>query len=130
MENPGRLACTEDCLYFQPFNNISTHSDNKYPLQDFKRVIKRRYLLHHRGLEVFVSKVGVCLGSASHLALNPSAGAGGAQIFFRSRLVRKTGASSIFLAFQSEEDRNSAFDVITSQSGLALIVFSSCEHAC
>nr|XP_054748414.1 BEACH domain-containing protein lvsF-like [Lytechinus pictus] len=51
--NPGRIMVTSTILYFQPFNNVEPVPVMKIKLSDIKRLVKRRFLLKHVGLEVF-----------------------------------------------------------------------------
>ncbi|XP_027039728.1 protein FAN-like [Pocillopora damicornis] len=51
--NPGRIMLTSSRLYFQPFNNADPCPVVKCKLSKICRVVKRRYLLRHVGVEVF-----------------------------------------------------------------------------
>ncbi|XP_067052011.1 protein FAN-like isoform X3 [Acropora muricata] len=51
--NPGRIMLTSSRLYFQPFNNADPCPVVKCKLSNICRVVKRRYLLRHVGIEVF-----------------------------------------------------------------------------
>eukprot|EP00117_Sycon_ciliatum_P047152 scpid28293/ scgid33705/ Protein FAN; Factor associated with neutral sphingomyelinase activation len=53
--NPGRIMLTNSRLYFQPFNNADPVPVHKVKLSDISRVIKRRYLLQHVGIEIYSS---------------------------------------------------------------------------
>ncbi|ELT88952.1 hypothetical protein CAPTEDRAFT_180999 [Capitella teleta] len=66
--NPGRLMLTSMRLYFQPFNNIGPLPVLKIKLSSIKRIIKRRFLLRHVGIEIFCHDSGV-RKSNSHLYL-------------------------------------------------------------
>ncbi|GAB6030402.1 hypothetical protein CHUAL_007280 [Chamberlinius hualienensis] len=55
--NPGRVLLTNLRLYFQPFNNIDSLPVYKIKLSDIKRIVKRRYLLRHTGLELYCSEL-------------------------------------------------------------------------
>ena len=64
IENPGRVALTNSCLYFQPLNNIYAEPVLRVKLSDLRLVEKRRYLLTHVGIELFTKKgkhEGFCL---------------------------------------------------------------------
>ncbi|CAB3378073.1 Hypothetical predicted protein [Cloeon dipterum] len=50
--NPGRVVLTNSILYFQPFNNIEQTTVLKIKLCHIRKVIKRRFLLRHLGLEI------------------------------------------------------------------------------
>eukprot|EP00795_Rhopilema_esculentum_P001333 gene1333-15731_t len=50
--NPGKVLLTSSRLYFQPFNNVEPLPVIKVKLSDVSKVIKRRYLLRHVGLEI------------------------------------------------------------------------------
>ncbi|XP_035231706.1 protein FAN-like isoform X2 [Stegodyphus dumicola] len=54
--NPGRILLTTSRLYFQPYNNAEPWLVLKIKLSDVKRIIKRRFLLKHVGLELYCSK--------------------------------------------------------------------------
>ena len=56
--NPGRILLTSRMLYFQPFNNIETEPVLKISLENIRSVVKRRYLLRHVGLELFLRTCG------------------------------------------------------------------------
>lgn len=51
----GRILLTNERIYFQPFNNISSKPVKKWNLADAKRVVKRRHLLRQTGIEIFFS---------------------------------------------------------------------------
>ncbi|KAK2150210.1 hypothetical protein LSH36_418g02079 [Paralvinella palmiformis] len=51
--NPGRILLTSERLYFQPFNNICPTPVLKISLCDISRIIKRRFLLKHVGVEIY-----------------------------------------------------------------------------
>lgn len=51
--NPGRIMLTSSILYFQPFNNVEPMPVLKIKLSDIRRLVKRRFLLKHVGLEIF-----------------------------------------------------------------------------
>ncbi|XP_031555523.1 BEACH domain-containing protein lvsF-like, partial [Actinia tenebrosa] len=53
--NPGRVMLTCSRLYFQPFNNADPCPVVKCKLSQISRVVKRRYLLRHVGVEIFSS---------------------------------------------------------------------------
>ncbi|XP_072169728.1 protein FAN-like [Diadema setosum] len=57
--NPGRIMVTSDRLYFQPFNNVEPVPVMKIKLSDIKRLVKRRFLLKHVGLEIFCSDTSI-----------------------------------------------------------------------
>lgn len=54
VSNPGRVVISSAQLYLQPFNNVESEPVQKFPLTKITRVIKRRYLLSQRGLEIFL----------------------------------------------------------------------------
>lgn len=54
--NPGKVLLSSMRLYFQPFNNVELLPVIKIKLSEVKRIIKRRYLLRHVGLEVSSSE--------------------------------------------------------------------------
>ncbi|XP_061198203.1 protein FAN-like [Saccostrea echinata] len=64
--NPGRIMLTCKRLYFQPFNNIEKVPVIKIRLKDISRVIKRRFLLRHVGIEIFCKEGTAC----SHIYLS------------------------------------------------------------
>ncbi|KAG8197532.1 hypothetical protein JTE90_007268 [Oedothorax gibbosus] len=64
--NPGRILLTTSRLYFQPYNNAEPWPVLKIKLTEIKRVIKRRFLLKHVGLELYCSKQS----SIQHLFLS------------------------------------------------------------
>ncbi|XP_028392732.1 protein FAN-like isoform X2 [Dendronephthya gigantea] len=51
--NPGRILLTSARIYFQPFNNVEPFPVMKCKLCSVRRVVKRRYLLRHVGVEIF-----------------------------------------------------------------------------
>lgn len=51
--NPGRVLLTSARIYFQPFNNVEPFPVIKCKLCCVRRVVKRRYLLRHVGVEIF-----------------------------------------------------------------------------
>ncbi|KAF5306415.1 hypothetical protein FQA39_LY08924 [Lamprigera yunnana] len=51
--NPGRILLSTARLFFQPYNNIETCPVLKINLTSIKRIIKRRFLLRHIGLEIY-----------------------------------------------------------------------------
>ncbi|KAK9870435.1 hypothetical protein WA026_008004 [Henosepilachna vigintioctopunctata] len=51
--NPGRILLSTSRLYFQPYNNIEQYPVIKINLNNIKRVVKRRFLLRHIGLEIY-----------------------------------------------------------------------------
>ncbi|KAK4880232.1 hypothetical protein RN001_008378 [Aquatica leii] len=54
--NPGRILLSTARLFFQPYNNIETYPVLKINLGSIKRIIKRRFLLRHIGLEIYSSE--------------------------------------------------------------------------
>lgn len=54
--NPGLVLLTSLRLYFQPFNNVEPWPHLKINLSEVKRVIRRRFLLRHVGLELYCSE--------------------------------------------------------------------------
>ncbi|KAJ8939230.1 hypothetical protein NQ318_015188 [Aromia moschata] len=54
--NPGRILLSTSRLYFQPFNNIEQHPVIKIPLNSINRIVKRRFLLQHIGLEIYCNE--------------------------------------------------------------------------
>lgn len=53
--NPGRILLTSSRIYFQPYNNAEPWPVLKFCLSDIKRVVKRRFLLRHVGIELYCS---------------------------------------------------------------------------
>ncbi|CAG9772021.1 unnamed protein product [Ceutorhynchus assimilis] len=53
--NPGRCVLTNMRLYFQPYNNVEAYLVLKINLNSIKRIVKRRFLLRHIGLEIYSS---------------------------------------------------------------------------
>ncbi|XP_076336883.1 protein FAN-like isoform X2 [Tachypleus tridentatus] len=51
--NPGRILLTCSRLYFQPYNNAEPWPVLKIKLSSITRVVKRRFLLRHVGLELY-----------------------------------------------------------------------------
>lgn len=56
VDTPGRILLTNARIYFQPFNNISSKPVKKYDLRDIVRVMKRRHILRHTGIEIYLKK--------------------------------------------------------------------------
>lgn len=52
--NPGKILITNSIVYFQPMNNVASNPVDKYKLDSITRVAKRRHLLRHVGLEIFM----------------------------------------------------------------------------
>ncbi|KAL9648972.1 hypothetical protein ABK040_008352 [Willaertia magna] len=50
----GCILLTNERIYFQPFNNISTKPVKKYNLKDICRLVKRRHNLRQIGIEIFL----------------------------------------------------------------------------
>ena len=61
---PGALQLTDQRLYFQPFNNVTSDPVNKFDIADVKRLYKRRYVMRDTGLELFFSIKGGAAGAA------------------------------------------------------------------
>jgi len=53
VQNPGRILITDQRLYFQPLNNAGPNPVDRYELADIERIITRRHVLRHIGLEIF-----------------------------------------------------------------------------
>eukprot|EP01137_Pigoraptor_chileana_P021867 Opistho-2@86107 len=58
--NPGRVVITSSRLYFQAFNNISAEPCEKFRFDAIRRIVRRRFMLRHRGAEVFLDG-GACV---------------------------------------------------------------------
>jgi factor associated with neutral sphingomyelinase activation len=56
VDTPGRFLLTNSRIYFQPFNNISSKPVKKYQLKNIVRVVKRRHVLKHVGIEIYLKK--------------------------------------------------------------------------
>nr|CAG4710885.1 unnamed protein product [Naegleria fowleri] len=54
VDTHGCILLTNERIYFQPFNNISTKPVKKYNLRDINRIVKRRYNLRQIGVEIFL----------------------------------------------------------------------------
>nr|XP_022903280.1 protein FAN-like [Onthophagus taurus] len=54
VKNPGRVILTNSKFYFQPYNNIETHPYLQINLSAIKRIVKRRFLLQHIGIEIYL----------------------------------------------------------------------------
>eukprot|EP00818_Percolomonas_sp_WS_P008731 CAMPEP_0117448702 /NCGR_PEP_ID=MMETSP0759-20121206/7545_1 /TAXON_ID=63605 /ORGANISM="Percolomonas cosmopolitus, Strain WS" /LENGTH=1131 /DNA_ID=CAMNT_0005241113 /DNA_START=176 /DNA_END=3571 /DNA_ORIENTATION=+ len=54
VDQAGRLLLTQKRLYFQPFDKISSKPVKKYDLSQIYCIVKRRRLLRHIGLEIFL----------------------------------------------------------------------------
>ncbi|XP_044266497.1 protein FAN-like isoform X1 [Tribolium madens] len=54
--NPGRLLLSTSRLFFQPYNNVESVPVIKIELNSIKRMVKRRFLLRHIGLEIYCSE--------------------------------------------------------------------------
>ncbi|EFC42183.1 BEACH domain-containing protein [Naegleria gruberi] len=54
VDTHGCILLTNERIYFQPFNNISTKPVKKYNLRDINRIVRRRHNLRHIGIEVFM----------------------------------------------------------------------------
>jgi len=59
VEEPGRLMLSDKRLYFDPLTRIGPPSDstNIVPLSGIRRVLKRRHMLRHIGLELFYDAI-------------------------------------------------------------------------
>ena len=53
VRNPGRILITDQRLYFQPLNNAGPNPVDRYDLSQVSRMITRRHVLRHIGLELF-----------------------------------------------------------------------------
>jgi factor associated with neutral sphingomyelinase activation len=54
--NPGRILLSTSRLFFQPYNNVETVPVIRIELNNIKRMVKRRFLLRHIGLEIYCSE--------------------------------------------------------------------------
>lgn len=54
VDTPGCILLTNERIYFQPFNNISSKPVKKYNLRDINRIVKRRHNLRQIGIEIFL----------------------------------------------------------------------------
>jgi factor associated with neutral sphingomyelinase activation len=53
VDSPGKLMLTDQYLYFQPFNNVTTVPVHRCALVDVERVYCRRFTMRDVGLELF-----------------------------------------------------------------------------
>lgn len=53
--NPGRILLSTSRLFFQPYNNIENQPVIKIDLDAISKIMKRRFLLRHVGLEIFTN---------------------------------------------------------------------------
>ncbi|KAL1493970.1 hypothetical protein ABEB36_009649 [Hypothenemus hampei] len=88
--NPGRCVLTTMRLYFQPYNNIDTYPVMKINLNSIKRIVKRRFLLRHIGLEIY------------------------------STSDSSNANSHIYLSFRNPAERDTLYETILEQSELKL----------
>ncbi|ERL95389.1 hypothetical protein D910_12653 [Dendroctonus ponderosae] len=66
---PGRCVLSKLCLFFQSYNNIDTYPVMKIPLKSIKRIVKRRFLLQHIGIEIYSSD-NKCANSHIYLSFS------------------------------------------------------------
>ncbi|KAF8059207.1 lvsF [Scenedesmus sp. PABB004] len=101
VREPGRLAVTDQRLYFQPLHNIAGDTPVRvHPLAGVAAVVRRRASLRPVGVEVFLLSRGAELGQA---------------------LAGPTwDAPSAFFAFRSEADRDAALAALTRQPALGV----------
>ena len=55
VNNPGIFVITNQRFYFQPFNEVDERPVHKFELTNVKRVLRRRYLLRHTGIEILMA---------------------------------------------------------------------------
>ena len=125
---PGALMLTDQRVYFQSFNNVSSEIVSKWDISDIKRLYKRRYIMTDKGIEFFYPIKGVSAAVAKPAASATSrwgagrsaGGAGGASS--SSPSASSTGSSSVltqqsaFFTFSSKAQRDTIFDLIQRQS--------------
>lgn len=54
VDQAGRLLLTQKRLYFQPFHKVSSKPVRRYDLDQIYCIVKRRRLLRHIGIEIFM----------------------------------------------------------------------------
>ncbi|KAL0274091.1 UNVERIFIED_CONTAM: hypothetical protein PYX00_006608 [Menopon gallinae] len=54
--NPGKVVLTSSIIYFQPYNNIELYPVLQIHLKDVTKIICRRFLLKHVGIEIYCNK--------------------------------------------------------------------------
>ncbi len=73
VREPGRLALSDQRLYFQPLHNVAGDVPVRgHPLAGVAAVVKRRAALQPIGMEVFFVHPGAAQGSAGGLPLGPT----------------------------------------------------------
>ncbi|EEB19713.1 protein FAN, putative [Pediculus humanus corporis] len=88
--NPGRIVLTCSRIYFQPYNNIESHSVLKIDLKNITRIICRRFLLKQVGIEIFY------------------------------KCCSKSETSHFYVAMKSKEVRDKFYESILQQPNLTL----------
>eukprot|EP00879_Flechtneria_rotunda_P012868 GHRR01013438.1.p1 GENE.GHRR01013438.1~~GHRR01013438.1.p1 ORF type:complete len:516 (+),score=142.44 GHRR01013438.1:507-2054(+) len=105
IREPGRLAVTDQRVYFQPLHNISGDTPvRSHPLAAVAALVRRRSSLQPVGLELFM--------------INPS-------LELKQQLTGPVwDAPSAFLTFRSEADREAARAALAAQPTLGMAVSS------
>eukprot|EP00775_Hariotina_reticulata_P008774 gene8774-8953_t len=117
VREPGRLAVTDQRLYFQPLHNIAGNVPvRSHPLAAVAAVVRRRSSLRPVGLELFLLQLRQ-LGSEAESGSGPH----------QARPISGGpfwDTPSVFFSFRSEADRDKALSALTRQPALGAAVNS------
>ena len=125
---PGALMLTDQRIYFQSFNNVSSEIVSKWDISDVKRLYKRRYIMSDRGIEFFYPIKGASAAvakptssTATRWGAGRSAGGAGGASSSSSPSSSSSASSSVltqqstFFTFTSKAQRDVIFDLIQRQ---------------
>ena len=124
---PGALQLTDQRLYFQSFNNVSSEIVSKWDIADIKRLYRRRYIMSDKGIEFFYPIKGASAAVSKPTAVAGSrwgggrAGGGAASASSSSPASSSSASSSVlsqqsaFFTFANRVQRDSIFDLIQRQ---------------
>ena len=124
---PGALMLTDQRIYFQSFNNVSSEIVSKWDISDVKRLYKRRYIMSDRGIEFFYPIKGATAAVTKPTSSAGSrwgagrSGGGAAGASSSSPSSSASASSSVltqqsaFFTFASKAQRDSIFELIQRQ---------------
>ena len=127
---PGAFQLTDQRVYFQPFNNVTSEPVFKFDISDIKRLYKRRYVMRDTGLELFFPIKGGAAAAAKPAAAPRGrwgAGGGGAAAS-SSAATAASAQQSAFFTFSSRAQRDFIFELISKQAAFKPSKELSLEH--
>jgi len=117
IQSPGRLMVTDKRLYVQHFNNVSAEPLVKYELRDIESLIKRRYGMRDKGLELLFR-------SSKKRSTRLGSGGGGMGGLASASFLQ---AKSLYLSFKDKKTRDEIYDTIVRQKAVKITTESSLE---